>query len=73
MPKKNNSDVTFLLAVFVVFFLYAMSALMFIDYQQIAKAEKLCEKHKGLYRYYIHFGAEKFICKDGTKFLIRNK
>ena len=71
--QKTNSlsDITFLIVGFVVVFLYYVSSFMYVDHNDIREAEIECNQHGGLNKYYIHFGAKKFTCIDGTQYEIR--
>lgn len=75
MGKKTYSngltDTTLLIVAFTAVFLYLCSAFMYVDSKQINLAQNLCKPHGGINRYYIHFVANKFDCKDGTQFEIR--
>lgn len=75
MGEENKGsglgDATLLIVSFVAVFLYFVSGFMYVDSNQIYSAENTCRKHGGLEKYYIHFGADKFECQDGTKFTIR--
>lgn len=64
-------DTTLAIFSFVCVFLYFVSGFMHVDSIQIYNAENTCRNHGGLDKYYIHFGADKFDCQDGTKFTIR--
>ena len=64
-------DTTLAIVSFVCVFLYFVSGFMYVDINQIYNAENTCKNNGGLDKYYIHFGADKFDCQDGTKFTIR--
>jgi hypothetical protein len=65
------SDTTFIIVLFVVVFLYYVSAFMYVYSNQFYNAQIQCKNKGGIDKYYIHFGAEKFTCKDGTTFVIK--
>jgi len=67
------SDSTLLIVCFVCVFLYFVSSFMYIDADDIKEANQTCHARGGLQRYYLHFNAKKFECKDGTSYLIRKK
>ena len=73
MGKKDKvfSDITLAIVSFIAVFLYFVSGFMYIDSTEIHHAQINCQNHGGLNKYYIHFGAKKFDCQDGTKFTIR--
>lgn len=69
--SKGLSDITLVIVAFVVVFLYFTSLFMYVDGNEIKNAQKNCQHHGGLDKYYLHFGAKKFECQDGTTFKIR--
>ena len=75
MSKKHKgdglSDTVLLIVSFTVVFLYFVSAFMYVDHNEIREAEIECRPKGGLDKYYIHFGAKKFTCIDGSRYEIR--
>ena len=69
---KGLRDTTLAIVSFSAVFLYFVSGFMYVDSHEIYEAKNTCQRHGGLEKYYIHFGAKKFDCQDGTKFLIRD-
>lgn len=76
MDQDNNnglSDISLVIVCFVVVFLYFASSFMYVDVNEINEAQKTCHPHGGLEKYYLHFGADKFDCQDGTSFTLRSR